>query len=206
MNSFMKKLKIGIDIDNVIADSTPSYIARFNQAFGTKIRYEEVYDFYHLEASAGIEPKKAEEFFVNIIHTDDFQLSIPPYEEPKKVIKNWLKKGYSIHYITARPPNMLNVTKKWLQKHGFWVDGISLDVFNETQYKTDIEFKRETAKKLGIDIFIEDHREIAKALGVQVFLLDRPWNQGKMPKNIVRVMGWDEIERLVEEYAGKIYH
>ena len=41
-------MKIGIDIDNVISDTYPLFIHKFNATFGKNFRYEEITDFYYL--------------------------------------------------------------------------------------------------------------------------------------------------------------
>lgn len=199
----MKKLKIGIDIDNVISNSYPEYIKKFNFAFGTSICFEEVTEFSFLEKYEGIENSRAEVFISTLLEDKDFQLTLPPFSEAITIIKKWHKKGYSTHYITARPSFTQEVTEKWLAKHGLMIPGVTLDSCDYGKDKLDTEFKREAVERLGIDVFIEDSKEIAIVMDIPVLLFDRPWNQGKLPKNAKRVNNWQQIDQFIEQYEVK---
>lgn len=193
----MRKRNIGIDIDNVIAESYPSYIQKFNEVFQTQVKFDEIFSFYHLENNTPIAKEKVQEFLDIHIHRDEFQIKIPPYEKCKIMIQKWANKGWGIHFVTARPAEIRNVTLQWLKKHGFWVKGATLDLFNVIKFRSDIEFKADAVKKYILDIFIEDNLDIARVLSIPVLLLDRPWNKGNLPKNVKRVKDWSDIESYV---------
>lgn len=198
----MKHLKIGIDIDNVIADSYPSFLSKFNEAFATSIKYEEVFDFYYLEKHPFVKHDKAKDFIDKLLVDEEFQLAILPYEKVLPVITNWKMKGHRIHYITSRPHTTEKLTYKWLEKHGFLLPGTTLDLFNSREHhdkhrKEIMLYKKTVAEKRGVDLFIEDSKEIAETMEINVLLIDRPWNKGKLPKNVARVKDWKEIEKLV---------
>lgn len=201
----MKKLKIGIDIDNVISDSYTAYLERFNQEFKVNIQYEELTDFYYLEKRSGIELREVNLFLDRVLQDEKFQLSHKPYVDAVKVVQKWLKQGFSIHYITVRPTFTEKATSDWLRKHDFLGKGVTLDLYDtEGVYKTGVEYKCALAKKLKLDIFIEDAVEIVKALTVPVLLLDRPWNRvNHLPKNVKRVKTWQEIEKLVNLFKDE---
>lgn len=192
-----KYLKIGIDIDNVIADSYPRYINAFNEKFGTAVKYEEVYDFYYLENYVGVDKAATSHFIETVLHSEKFQLAIPPYEEPKTIIQKWAESGHLIHYITARPIAIKDITLHWLKNHGFWVKGAKLHLLDVDQEPSHANFKKEIVDKWKVDIFVEDTKGIAETLNIPVLLLDRPWNQGKLPKNVKRVKDWKEIDYFV---------
>lgn len=191
----MKKLKIGIDIDNVISDSYTAYLARFNKEFKVDIQYEELIDFYYLEKLSGIGLERVNLFLERVLKDEDFQLSHKPYTDAANVIQSWLNTGFSIHYITVRPTFTRKATRDWLQRHGFMDGGTTLDLYDPQIHKTGAEFKSYLAKKLKLDVFIEDHLEIVNALTIPVLLLDRPWNRtNTLAKNVRRVKSWQEIE------------
>lgn len=193
-----KKLKIGIDIDNVVSDTYVALVGKFNEVYGTSIRIDEVLDYYYLEKHSGIEKEEVQEFIYTSLEREDFSLAIKPYEDATAVIKQWSSQGHSIHYITARPTSLGEVTKKWLEKHDFWVKSATLDLFDESiEYKSDSDYKRQVIEKIGINLLIEDSKENAKILDIPVLLLDRPWNKGELPENVKRVSNWKEIEREV---------
>lgn len=192
----MKKLKIGIDIDNVISDSYTAYLERFNKEFGRNIQYEELFDFYYLEKHTDINIERIKIFIDTVIKDNEFQLGLSPYKEAIAVINNWQRLGFSIHYITVRPVSIRQITFDWLKKHGFIGKKTTLDLYDEKGiYKSDVAYKKGLADKLKLDLFIEDAVEIARALTIPVLLLDRPWNRTPgLPKNVKRVKSWQEIE------------
>lgn len=199
------KLKIGIDIDNVISDSYPKYIKQFDQTFGIKVAFDELVDFYYFLNHDEIDKDKAKALTDKLLKDDQFQMSFSPIGWAQEVIENWSDQGHSIHYITARPKYIKNATYAWLKKHGFLVPKATVDLqeifFQQKQGTIDAKYKRDIIKKRKINLLIEDTKEIAEIVDIPVFLFSRPWNQGKLSKNVTRVSNWKEIEKLLIDKA-----
>ena len=197
------KVKIGIDIDNVLAESYPAYLTRFNSQFGVEIKMEEIREFYFLDKYVKDKKKGRRRDMINFIDEmmfdAEFQTNIPPIEDSIGVIKKWSKLGYQIHFVTARPVTIRKMTEDWLNMHGYMVPGAKLDLYDNKKHINDTDFKREIADKNNINVFIEDAIEIAMGMDIPVFLLDRPWNKGKLKKNIARVYSWQEIEEKLSK-------
>lgn len=189
-----KKVKIGIDIDNVLTDSYRFVLERFNQNFATQVRYEEVFDFYYLEKYAGVDISRAKFFIKEIIHSDEFHQKLSPFREAVETIKSWSKHGFLIYYITARHTTSRDLTAAWLKKHGFMVGQAFLEMMDYEKYDDPSIFKRDVVERECIDIVVEDSREVARALKIPVYMFDRPWNKGELPKNITRINSWHEIK------------
>lgn len=201
---FHKRLKIGIDIDNVIADSYPHYINAFNKNFGTNVKYEEIFHFYYLEKNVGVDEMLVSQFIESIVHSEQFQLQIPPVSNALDIIKKWIAKGFLLHYITSRPSDTKEETIKWLKMQGFYQRGVTLDLYNEKEHNSKHisrinDYKKSVADRKKVDLFIEDSIDIAKSLDIPVFLIDKPWNQGSLPKNVIRVKDWYEIDNLLNK-------
>ncbi|KKS97619.1 MAG: hypothetical protein UV73_C0007G0062 [Candidatus Gottesmanbacteria bacterium GW2011_GWA2_43_14] len=185
---------IGIDIDNTICDSYPAYLEKYNIKYRKQVQLTEILDFYYLNNLANQEGAGLSGFIDELVLSEEFQISLRPVIDAPEAIHAWSREGHRIHYVTARPIQMYKVTKKWLEKHGFWFTNTRLDLFNPKKgYQSDIDYKITVAEKSGIKVFIEDAGEIASALKIPVFLFDRPWNRGKMPDNVQRVTTWEEI-------------
>lgn len=197
-----QKLKIGIDIDNVVSDSYKAFLEKFNTVFGTKIIYEKIDDFYYLEKSSGVDFSETREFINRLIIDETFQMTISPVTDAVSSIKKFHQKGHSIYFITARPKTALNHTKKWLAKHGLAGKNFILDLFEGTRHhlanlSQTISYKKRIVKEKGIDVLIEDSLEISEVMDIPVILIDRPWNRGVTGKrNLFRVKTWKEIESL----------
>lgn len=196
-------MKIGIDIDDVIADSYPEYLEAFNKQFNKNIQVTEVFDFYHFGYHAGVEKAKVDIFIDTQLHTDEFQIAIDPILDAAKYIQSWSGKGIMIVYVTARPLMIKSITIKWLKKYGFWSAGTKLYLFDEKRLNTDIEYKTSIASKKFVDIFIEDKKDIAEAMRIPVFLIDRPWNKGDISSHITRVYSWKGIDSKLRSLYRK---
>lgn len=199
-----RKLRIGIDIDNVISDSFPAYLKKFNENFATNFKAEDMLLVNNFPEIKGVDRGKVDKFIDKLIFDFDFQLSLPPFKQAKEVIESWQKKGHHLHYITARPVHIERVTRKWLQKHGFIKDRevLKMSAYFDSQNppsktKSDPEYKKEVVDEFGIKLLIEDHLEVARIMDIEVILIDRAWNQGELPQNVVRVTNWYEIEELI---------
>jgi uncharacterized HAD superfamily protein len=190
----INKFKIGIDIDNVLTDSYQTVLDEFNRRFDTKVLYHQVFDFYYLEKHAGVDEKTARQFIRDRIHAADFHEKLLPDKNALKKIKNWQNENFIIHYISARHDTSRGVTKKWLDKHGFLTHVSKLHLQNYGIFEDVALFKNSVIESLGISILIEDSLEVALKVEIPVFLFDKPWNQGKLPKNVKRIHSWEEIE------------
>lgn len=193
-----KKLKIGIDVDNVVADSYTIFLQEFNRKFGTKVQFEELVEFDYLK-TIGFDAKVIDEFWDALLHSGKIQLDIPPLQNSHEIIKGWKRVGHSMYFVTARPIWIEQATKHWLSHHGILQENDMVFHFDEANHTADTLYKKEVVEKEGIEIFIEDSREIAQILTVPVFLLDMPWNQGTLASHITRVKNWDEIQQRVSK-------
>jgi uncharacterized HAD superfamily protein len=192
--------RIGIDIDNVISDSYPHYLKKFNSTYNTNILYEEITDFYYLEKYRDKNQKELHGFIDTLVVDENFQLSLPVYPDASNCIKKWSNEGKSIHYITARPQKAYKSTLKWLKNNGFWVKGATLDMFDEINHTKDYEFKKEVVAEKNIHLLLEDSVAIANAVNIPVILFDRPWNKGKLRSNIHRLKNWKEVCDFVKKF------
>jgi uncharacterized HAD superfamily protein len=190
-----KVIRIGIDIDNVISDSFPFFISRFNEAFGTTISFQDITEFYYFEKFAEGKDIDVPNFIDKLLADNDFQINLPPIKDAKRIISSWMRIGHHIHYITARPPTAGKITKKWLSKHGLWHKRNSLTLFDTDSFTTDIEYKHTVISNKKIDILIEDKYDITVASKITTLLLDKPWNKGKLPET-----SWIDINREVLVY------
>jgi len=149
---FLKILKIGLDVDGVIAD----WVGLWNKQFGTTNTPNSWY--FDREVKKKIEEMKKSGTL------NDFYLNIEPLVKPEEI-------PFEPHcYITSRPIPK-EITEQWLDKHQFpckQVYNVGLD-----------ESKVNIAKEAGIEIFIDDNYHNFVELnnnGVFTYLYSRPWN------------------------------
>lgn len=145
-----RNLRIGYDIDGVLAD----FLTGWKHVFGEDV----VHGYWqcHRDIGAYFESMSGEALNDIYAVLDAFEETVP--FEP-------------VAYITHRPVPS-SVTEKWLHQKGFPQSPV------HTVKKTGD--KVETAKNLGINVFVEDNPDTFLemwATGIICFLIDKPYNQ-----------------------------
>lgn len=175
-------MRIGVDIDGVIADSYPAWLQELNRHYGKNIT---VLEDYEMHLVFDVPWDDMNDFFVK--NTEKL-LSIPkPMAGAKEGIETLIREGFEIVYVTARTPEEKTVTLRWLRKYG---------IPHEHVLFTGFKSKVDLIKQWGMAAFIEDYMLNAKKIaesGVPVFLLNASYNQGELPNGVTRCRNWDEI-------------
>lgn len=185
-----EKLKMGIDIDEIVVEFFRGYLNFFNKKFGSELKFEDVTKF-HIWKVIDISKEKALEV-AQEFYSSKFFDELSFVEGALESVKR-LQKDFEIHFITSRPENIRDHTRKFLEKYfgedfylhfsgGVWKDNFS---------------KGEICESFGIDLFIEDNFEYAldcAKRGVKTFVFRKPWNKHFSSKgNVIFVEGWKDF-------------
>lgn len=198
----MKIKRIGIDLDNTVADFMSGAAPLIEEHYGlkpdlTKEAYSivEVFGITKGELPPGMKDKLYEglhlfnnlpllEKDINLLPRRIYlQMAIPHQIDTK------------IYFITARPasPIVMEDTIHWLEKNHFYFD----DVFF-------VEDKLRLCQDMKIDVMLDDEKRQVVGLaaaGINVVLRDQPWNrQVSSTKNLVRVFNWRESLEATKEF------
>ena len=187
-------MKIGIDIDDVLAGSMKPLIDFHNQKNGNDLIFEDVFSF-NLSKVFNLETK--EEMFNHILdfYKSDFFRKIEPLPGSNEFVFE-LSKSNQLAAITGRPGNIKNETVFWLEK--FYPNCFSDVHFSNHFPGEDGNLsKADFCLKEGYEILIEDSKEFASECaekGIKVFLFNQPWNKNfTRHENIFPVDSWEEI-------------
>ena len=149
---FLRNFKIGLDIDGVLANFVKGWNKLYPEINDQPYTYN--YDLKMQERlNIMVDNNTINDFYINLeplIKSSD--LSFDPY-----------------CYITSRPCDN-KITEQWLEKYGFPLKPV---------YTVNGESKVEIAKKVNIDIFIDDHYNNFVDLnnnGIFTYLYSSPWN------------------------------
>ena len=187
--------KIGIDIDEVVAEFMKSYLEFHNKKNNTSFCLDDLTD-YHLW-KCGVHNSKEESIraiieFQNSPFFDDITL----IEGAKSGIE-FLSQKYSVFFVTSRPSDLREKTERFFHNN-FPKNGYHF-IFSGEIYggKTKSEICNEEKIKLMIDDNAEYALSCAKS-GIKTFLFDKPWNKHyEKHNNLIKVKNWGELLEVI---------
>ena len=170
---------LGVDIDNVLAQSDACLRAMIRQMFGIMLEEEEVTQYDYM--NYGVTEAQLVEVF-QIFNAETCRtLKVVP---GARAGLSKLARRYEIALVTSRNPASKAGTEYWLKTKGLPYDQLH---FNDDKHALGISYHA----------FIEDRHEHAHRIaetGATVYLLTRPWNADPLAHpNVRRVHSWDEI-------------
>lgn len=192
----MKKLRIGVDIDDVVADYIAALVDHYNHVYGTEYRYSDIKYWNLYETLVELEnPETMKVFIDSFVYHPMFE-NIPQVEDAWEAIKYLQLQGHDIFFITSRTSKSIDRTYKWLFANGFPIERV---FFNKD--------KGWLAKRLKLDFHIDDgpHNLMSVHEGSPdtcLVLFNRPWNEGvDVPVLHDRVNGWKQVLEIIDDCA-----
>ena len=170
---------LGVDIDNVLAESDACLRAMILKQFQIGLKKKDItqYDY----SAYGVSETQLEEIF-RLFNTESCRTS--RMVKGAKAALSQLRQRYEIVLVTSRNPMSKAPTEYWLQRKGLPYDQLH---FNDDKHALGIPYHA----------FIEDRYEHAHRIaetGCPVYLLTRPWNTAPLAHpNVHRVTSWAEI-------------
>lgn len=189
----MLKMKIGIDLDEVIADYIGGFLDWYNQGNERSIRREDILSYNLWENDFFRWTKEDAVRYVDEFNESGLLEEIGLIECVNEVIER-LREDFDLYVITSRREDLRERTERFLNKY---FDGVFKGVVFTSEF--DDENRRSKADvcyELGLDYMIEDNKNFAKECvekGIKVLLFDRPWNRGFEIEGVNRVFGWGEV-------------
>lgn len=193
-------MKIGIDLDDVLADSLPHFTQAFNERFGLDIQLADA-AWRIADRFPHIPRQEADDFFTELI-ADGFFSSRPLVPHAKEAVEALTEDGHRLYIITGRSPQEEPITRRWLTH----VEVLSR--FEAVMHRTREpvgHHKSSVASELRLDLFVEDELAVAHAVSettIPVLLFDRPWNRGSLPDNVHRIGSWHEALTRIAALNG----
>ena len=191
-------MRIGIDIDGVIANTQPlieRYAVRYND--------EVVRRGLQLHPHKGVTyemfdwtEEENRDFCLNYLEEAVLQADLRPLA--LETIRDLHDAGHFIAIISSRAQPVFRTpyesTEKWLRDKGVPYDKLLVGT----------EEKKGPCLENKLDVLIEDENKFI--LGVaspqtSVIIMDHPWNQGTSGEFIVRARDWNDVPGLIEQLA-----
>jgi len=194
------KLRIGIDVDDVLAESLPGYVEAFRRRFGHEVRIEEAaWEIFRRYPEISAAQMWG---FFDELDASDFLSTRPVYPEAVKAVRALAAEGHRLFVVTGRLTQHREHTRRLLQRAGL------LACFEELVHRggeAAAEYKPRMVREMKLDLLIEDELHIALAAAdvpIPVLLFDRPWNQAELPPGVTRVTDWDQALRVIGAQAA----
>lgn len=186
-------MKIGIDIDGVIADFVKAFTS-YARAKGVGVIDKSAYPIFK---RWDVTSKDEGIALLALFIVDGGYAELEPDKEAIKFLNNLDGEKF---IITSRYPlderwdkiikqKIVKDTRDWLRKHGVEYDKII--------FTTD---KPKHVNEKGIDIFFEDFYDNAEEIGgvAKSFLITRDWNKKHKPKNSIRIDSIKDAANYIE--------
>jgi len=191
-------MKIGIDIDDVLAAFNSGFVKYYNENFGTKYSYSDIKDYDYSKTYKDVAPEVIFDRVFQFVNSPDFD-NVDPIIGSQDGISSL--KGNQLFVITSRSTDIKELTLNWLEKNfPTFEDVIFTNSF--TQNPTlKAEKKSAAGRRLGIKYMVEDaphHAEDLANNDIKVVLLDAPWNRSVKEHNLItRANSWEDVIKLI---------
>jgi len=216
-------MRIGIDLDDVMAICAVPYLRKFAEEFGVQLPDEQEIGWHLLSRMEkdtpldklvpGLErvtPEQRDRFRLKL-YDGTFFSELDVYEDCPAVLEQLVAAGHELYFITARAERRRMITETWLREKALFDYAKAVHLKPIGEFRPDhprgrydpqgsARYKTRLAQELGLDAFCEDDDLISRALaeaGVRVFLFDHPWNRDVQHALITRVNGWSEVADLL---------
>jgi len=170
---------LGVDIDNVLAQSDARLRAMIREMFGIRLEEHQMTRYEYM--TYGVTEEQLIQVF-RIFNVEACRtLRVVPGAKAALVR---LARRFEIALVTSRNPESKAGTEYWLRAKGLPYDQLH---FNDDKHALGIPYHA----------FIEDRHEHAHRLaetGTTVYLLTRPWNAAPLAHpNVRRIHSWNEV-------------
>ena len=181
-------MRLGIDLDGVVADFNAGWIRIHREEFGSELQPEEVTTWDGLHVLAGFADMAA---FWDWAQATEYRPSIfrhfDPYPDAVDTLRALDASGHEIVIITAKPRWAVTDTLRWLADHELPTTEIHIQ---SAKYRVDC------------DVYLDDSPFVVPELvehrpAATVCRFVRPWNDPVA--GAVDVVTWQDFHALVTE-------
>jgi len=193
-------MKIGIDLDDVIADFFEALLKFYHKKFG-KLHKKEEFKEWKWWPVWGVSREEAIKI-VDEFHESHKLEEVPLMEHALNSLHHLLKDN-EIFIITSRPVRFKPKVESWIKHH---LGDLKIEVMHAGDFhKGQGATKAEICREKGISLMLEDSPDTALECanaGIKVILFDYPWNQDAKHENIIRVKNWLEAVEVIEHFKN----
>lgn len=194
------KKVIAVDLDDVLADSIPSWISYVNRKIKLLLKDNRMIvcdEWIRADYEDLLEMKKEIPYYYYRMLKDGYRHSktkanLPAKENILELFMLFKKLDFMVIIITKRKPYCEKITHEWLKRNLPFYDDLIISDNKHIEILTRFP---------ELIFMIEDNRDIANNVaswGYYVFLLNNKYNQGELRDGVVRVASLKDVENMVE--------
>lgn len=194
-------LKLGFDVDGVLADFNASFIERVVKVIGDDRFPERPFEIptWNYPQYFGYTDEECDKVWEDIKLDKTFWADLKPYpgvqDAMEKITQLW-EVGHDIYFITNRPGQQPKLqTEAWIINMG---TGLLPTVLISAD-------KGGCAKALSLDFYIDDKTENCEAVAktfTNTLMIERPWNN--VVKGVPRIPSLQAFFDAISEVGEKI--
>jgi len=193
--------RIYVDLDDVVADTTPRIVPLLNSRFVRQVDFEDLTSF-DLGIAFGLDSQE-HRHAMDCVHEHAFLRELPLREGALEALRSWDRRGFHIAVITGRPPETHAISRAWLSDQGVpHHTFVCVDKYHR-HASCDERIPLERLASLSFALALEDSLDMALFLARhsrgRVCLMDRPWNRAQSLRDspesnrIERIREWREV-------------
>lgn len=203
----MRRLRIAVDVDDVLAENAAGIVAFSNQRWGTNLTVDD-YD-EHWAKMWQVDNAEVERRTAEIVSTS-LSAGYEHIGGALEVLER-LAQHHHLMIATSRCLQVKGDTIAWIDEHfpgifastAVYFSGIWDELTNDSHRAT----KAELMTQINADVLIDDqlkHCQAVAAHGRNALLFgDYAWNQAAtLPAGVVRCANWYEVEVAIERLAS----
>lgn len=185
-------MRLGIDLDGVVADFNQGWVDRYNRDFGASLSVDDIVEW---NAPVGLTHFRGMGEFWKWARTccegKSLFRGLLPYPGALEALHDFSDAGHHIVILTTKPDFAVHDTYEWLAEHRLPTTEVHI-----LDDKTTV----------ACDLYVDDADHNVESLvaahpDALVCRYVRPWNRPH--RGAVDVDGWPQLERLVEATASE---
>jgi 5'(3')-deoxyribonucleotidase len=202
---------LALDIDETLADTNVhwfDHLFEFQPLEGLN-KKETVEQYKFIEHVPGWGNEEALAYMGELMHSNDFNESIPLIEDANHVVNKISKFIPVVAYITARPSAVKPATVRWLQKHGFPPADLIMRPEEVAVSKEDLLRRNKWKAQILVDLYpqvvgiIDDNLGLAHQLTEleyqgTLYLYGKETNEFEDSKHVVVCPTWQSVLKNIE--------
>lgn len=193
-------MRIGLDLDDVVANLNERLNDWHNETYGTSYSREDYYSYYFWDVWGGTREEAMAKVYRFI--EEGNVMRIAPVKGAREGVQKLKGLSKSLRAITGRSETIRKSTEAWIARE---LPHMIDDVHFTNVYPSPGEVTRskgEICLELGIELMIDDSTEFAESCskqGIPVIIFDTPWNRHvPLPSLAHRAVGWDGVIEIAE--------